>query len=104
MRELCLAMGRLPSEGINLMWNEAARRTARTRLGQTGLTLLLVGVVGAAAAGVTLGMLLIGHPQNASTLRWLLLVFAGGGLLVAVFGNYIWHRARLADQRRNDQS
>jgi hypothetical protein len=89
-------------QGVRVMKfvsREDFRRAARTPGGMAGLVLLLIGILMALAGGLTLGILLDGHPSNRSTLQLFLAVQLGAAVAIGVLGNYLWYRARVATRR-----
>jgi hypothetical protein len=86
-------------EGIrdmDLVKKEEFRRAARKPGGIAGLLLLLIGVISAVAGGLALGILLIGRTSNPSTLQVYIAVQFAAAVVLAVLGNYLWYRARVA--------
>jgi putative flippase GtrA len=69
----------------------------------TGLALLLIGAVAAASAGFPIGELITGDPVNRAGLLYIV-VASGGGVVLAVVGNYLWYRAKVAKRPAPSQS
>ena len=74
-------------------------RAARTPGGVAGLLLLLIGLLSVIPAGLSLGMLIDGHPSHQSTVELHLAIEFGAAVVIGVFGNYLWYRARIATRR-----
>jgi hypothetical protein len=86
---------------FTFMGRETFARVAATRAGRAGLVLLGIGVALALVGGVFFGMLLEGHPPDRSFVILRLASFGGGGLLIALVGNYLWYRAAVADRKQS---
>ena len=84
-----------PTRDLRLASREALKRAARTPVGLTGLMLLVIGVLAAVAAGLIIGILVVGNPSNRTALKWLLLSLGLVATAAAVTGNHLWYRARI---------
>lgn len=65
--------------------------------------LLLIGALTGASGGLPLAMLIIDHPSHQSALLLYTAVLFGAGVVVAVFGDYLWYRAAAATRRPPSQ-
>lgn len=80
------------------------RRAARTPSGAAGLLLLLVGAASAIGGGLTLGVILAGHPAHRAILHTYIVVQFGMALGFGVLGNWLWYRARIATRHPDSRS